>query len=80
MVDDSAVVRQQLIGAFDRMDMDCEALESARLALERLEQQHFDLALLDVVMPDMDGFEVCRRLKSNPKTHFIPVVMVIQRS
>ena len=28
------------------------------------------------MMPDMDGFEVCRRLKSNPATHFIPVVMV----
>ena len=35
-----------------------------------------DLVLLDIMMPDMDGFEVCRRLKSNPATHFIPVVMV----
>src|SRR5262249_22773767 len=35
-----------------------------------------DIVLLDVMMPDMDGFEVCRRLKSNPVTHFIPVVMV----
>jgi two-component system cell cycle response regulator len=35
-----------------------------------------DIILLDVMMPDLDGFEVCRRLKSNPATHFIPVVMV----
>src|SRR5499427_10321860 len=35
-----------------------------------------DIILLDVMMPDMDGFEVCRRLKSNPATHHIPVVMV----
>src|SRR5436305_474716 len=35
-----------------------------------------DIVLLDVMMPDMDGFEVCRRLKSNPATHYIPVVMV----
>jgi two-component system cell cycle response regulator len=35
-----------------------------------------DLVLLDVMMPDMDGFEVCRRLKTNPVTHHIPVVMV----
>ncbi len=35
-----------------------------------------DIVLLDVMMPDLDGFEVCRRLKSNPQTCFIPVVMV----
>jgi two-component system cell cycle response regulator len=35
-----------------------------------------DIVLLDIMMPDMDGFEVCRRLKSNPATHFVPVVMV----
>src|SRR6202165_3580708 len=35
-----------------------------------------DLMLLDVMMPDIDGFEVCRRLKTNPATHHIPVVMV----
>src|SRR6188472_613372 len=35
-----------------------------------------DIILLDVMMPDMDGFEVCRRLKTNPATHHIPVVMV----
>src|SRR5207237_6806751 len=34
------------------------------------------IILLDVMMPDIDGFEVCRRLKSNPATHYIPVVMV----
>src|SRR5947199_4916140 len=35
-----------------------------------------DIVLLDVMMPDMDGFEVCRRLKSSPATHYIPVVMI----
>src|ERR1700750_1102641 len=35
-----------------------------------------DIVLLDVMMPDMDGFEVCRRIKANASTHHIPVVMV----
>src|ERR1700684_2272634 len=35
-----------------------------------------DITLLDVIVPDTEAFEVCRRLKSNPTTHFIPVVMV----
>ncbi|HVZ53479.1 MAG TPA: PleD family two-component system response regulator [Pseudolabrys sp.] len=45
-------------------------------ALALCERAECDLVLLDVMMPDMDGFEVCRRLKSNMATHHIPVVMV----
>jgi two-component system, cell cycle response regulator len=45
-------------------------------ALTLAERAECDIVLLDVMMPDMDGFEVCRRLKSNPATHHIPVVMV----
>ena len=45
-------------------------------ALSLCERAECDIVLLDVMMPDMDGFEVCRTLKSNPVTHHIPVVMV----
>jgi two-component system, cell cycle response regulator len=45
-------------------------------ALAICERAQCDIVLLDVMMPEMDGFEVCRRLKANPKTHHIPVVMV----
>jgi two-component system cell cycle response regulator len=45
-------------------------------ALAICERAECDLVLLDVMMPDMDGFEVCRRLKTNTATHHIPVVMV----
>ncbi len=45
-------------------------------ALEIAQRNQPDIALLDVMMPGMDGFEVCRRLKSNPQTMHIPVVMV----
>jgi two-component system cell cycle response regulator len=45
-------------------------------ALAICERAECDIVLLDVMMPDMDGFEVCRRLKANPFTHHIPVVMV----
>ena len=40
------------------------------------ERAECDIVLLDVMMPDMDGFQVCRHLKANPATHHIPVVMV----
>jgi two-component system cell cycle response regulator len=45
-------------------------------ALQLCARAACDIVLLDVMMPDIDGFEVCRRLKSNPATHFIPVIMV----
>ncbi|TDR30872.1 PleD family two-component system response regulator [Aquamicrobium defluvii] len=45
-------------------------------ALEICETSKVDVVLLDVMMPEMDGFEVCRRLKSDPATAHLPVVMI----
>ncbi len=44
--------------------------------LARISETAPDIVLLDVMMPGMDGFEVCRRIKANPKTAHVPVVMV----
>jgi two-component system cell cycle response regulator len=45
-------------------------------ALEQVKQGAIDIILLDVMMPEMDGFECCKRLKLNPQTSHIPIVMV----
>lgn len=45
-------------------------------ALEICENTEIDIVLLDVMMPGMDGFEVCRRLKSSLRTHHVPVLMI----
>jgi two-component system cell cycle response regulator len=52
------------------------AADNGPAALELAENELPDIILLDVMMPRMDGFEVCRRLKANPHTTDIPVVMV----
>ena len=45
-------------------------------ALEIIERNAPDIVLLDVMMPEMDGFEVCSKIRANAKTRFLPVVMV----
>ena len=50
--------------------------EDGTTALERVRAERPDLILLDVVMPDMDGYEVCRRLRQDDETAVLPVIMV----
>ena len=49
---------------------------SGKQALEILAAKNIDVVLLDIMMPEMDGFEVCRRMKANPLTTYIPIIMV----
>jgi adenylate cyclase len=49
---------------------------SGEAALERVADEPVDLVLLDVVMPGVDGYEVCGRLREGPATRFLPVVMI----
>jgi len=48
-------------------------------ALDKIENKHFDLILLDVMMPVLDGFEVCRILKANPEYQDIPIIFLTAR-
>lgn len=59
-------------------DVDCRTIPAhdGHEALEIIAKDPPDLILLDVMMPKMSGFEVCRRIKNDPKTNDIPVIMV----
>ncbi|HML74602.1 MAG TPA: response regulator [Anaerohalosphaeraceae bacterium] len=59
-------------------DVDCQTVSasSGMEALDIISSQIPDLVLLDVMMPRISGFEVCRRIKNDPKTAHIPVIMV----
>jgi len=52
------------------------AMSNGREALNCIESEMPDLVLLDVMMPGVDGYEVCRQIKSNPLTSHIPVVLL----
>jgi CheY-like chemotaxis protein len=49
-------------------------------ALTLVRHERFDLIILDIMMPGMDGYEVCRRLRANPQTATVPVIMLTARS
>jgi two-component system alkaline phosphatase synthesis response regulator PhoP len=59
-------------------DVDCETVsaQNGLQALKIIGKQAPDLVLLDIMMPKMSGFEVCKKIKNDPKTSDIPVIMV----
>ena len=76
VVDDVAANVKLLEARLSAEYFDVLTASSGAEALAICARAECDIILLDVMMPDMDGFEVCRRLKSNPATHFIPVVII----
>lgn len=74
VVDDDAVIRRYLDAQLSRLGCRLIFANDGIEAMEVLEKEHPDLVLLDIVMPRMDGFEVCRRIKGNLETNDIPVI------
>ena len=54
----------------------CHGVADGQAALNAIDEVKPDLVLLDIMLPEIDGFEVCRRIKSNSETKHIPVVML----
>lgn len=76
VVDDNLQNLELILAYLD--DIDCETIsaEGGQQALDIIENDPPDLVLLDVMMPKISGFEVCKKIKNNPKTEQIPVIMV----
>ncbi|MDP2218457.1 MAG: response regulator [Methanolobus sp.] len=72
--DEQAIV--ELMGLYLRSEYDVISAYNGQEALERIKTDKPDIVLLDVMMPDMNGYEVCRRLKTSVETQFLPVIMV----
>jgi adenylate cyclase len=76
VVDDTAKNVKLLADLLGATGYSVVTAESGREALAQLEAEGPDLILLDVVMPEMSGYEVCEKIRANPATRILPVVMV----
>jgi len=76
IVEDSLAGRNLLIAILKREGYRIEFASTGREALEKTFEIKPDLVLLDVMLPDMDGFEVCSMIRNNPYTSLMPVIMV----
>src|SRR5687767_10288931 len=75
VVDDNADNVELLRARLEARGYIIDSATDGRMALEQVSKQPPDLILLDVMMPELDGYEVVRRLKSDEKLPFIPVIM-----
>ncbi len=75
VVEDSLPQREMIAGLLKKSGLNVEEAIDGAEALENIQKYSPDLVVLDIVMPKMNGYEVCRRLKSDPKTQNVPVVM-----
>ena len=80
VVDDEAMTRELLRIMLQRGGFVVVEAGGGEEALEKVESDKPDLIILDLMMPDIDGFTVCGRLRSNPETVNIPVMMLSART
>ena len=80
VVDDSLTVREQARHALERLGISCDLAGSAEEAMQLLEGQAYNLALIDVVMPGTDGYDLCRRIKQDSYRRMMPVLMLTTRA
>lgn len=76
VVDDDAVNRDVLSRRLNRQGHDVRTASNGSDALALMRDTAFDAVLLDIMMPDMDGYEVLRRMKADARLQHIPVIMI----
>jgi class 3 adenylate cyclase/CheY-like chemotaxis protein len=76
VVDDNAANRDMLSRRLDREGYWVDTAADGREALDKLDEQNFDLVLLDIVMPELDGFAVLQRIRADPRWREVAVIMI----
>ena len=80
VVDDEQDIRQLVALIAEASGYEVVQANNGMEGLQALERHEFDLLILDIMMPEMDGWEVCRHVKSRQRTKDIPVLILTVRS
>jgi len=76
LVDDDSEIRDWLCLDLQIAGFTVDSAENGLIALQLAQKSSYDLMILDVMMPKMDGFEVCRNIRRNPATKDIPIILL----
>src|SRR5499427_9105184 len=76
VVDDQRTVAEMTAGLLRNLGHEVQVAVDGETALEQVHAGRYDLVVCDIMMPGMDGYEVCRRLRADPATTLLPVVLV----
>lgn len=76
IAEDDKDIRDLIVLTLDFHGFDVVSAEDGAVAVEKAQEQSFDIILMDVRMPRMTGYEACRRLKENEVTRNIPIVFL----
>jgi len=76
IVDDEPLNSKLLAAHFVNDPYEITQLDNGQACLQKLAREPFDLVLLDVMMPKMNGFDVCRHIKQNPATKELPIIFI----
>ncbi len=80
IVDDTPENLEIAGSVLEKKDYDIYVADSGQTALELLETVPFDLILLDIMMPDMDGYDVCRKIREDEKSRGIPIIFLTAKA
>ncbi|MFK8184156.1 MAG: PleD family two-component system response regulator [Phormidesmis sp.] len=80
VVDDSPMLREMITGLLDKSGLSISVAKDGQEAKEKIATEPPDLVVLDVVMPNMNGYELCRWVKSNPTTKHVLVILCSSKS
>ena len=80
MIDDDKKLCQLVADYLEPMGYEVAAAHDGAAGLEKALQGDYELLVLDVMMPGMDGFELCRHVKSTPQWRDIPIIMITSRT